>query len=228
MSNSVIDGIIPAAGLASRMRGIPKFLLPTGTENKTLIEFHVDELLKKCEIVWVPTRPENIMLFESLGVLSERVVLLPMKTESMTETLIRVSRISRADRFMMVMPDTYFAGEQPYEFLSKTEAEVQMACWPIRKSQIGKLGQVLLEKFPEGKVLESLDKDPNCSFLHSWGALAFDRSVLSFASEDMKTIGEIFPILIRNSHKVLGKVMNGKYFDCGTPEEFIEMLSISE
>ena len=27
-----MDGILPAAGIASRMRGIPKFLLPTDRE----------------------------------------------------------------------------------------------------------------------------------------------------------------------------------------------------
>jgi CTP:molybdopterin cytidylyltransferase MocA len=34
----MIDGILPAAGLATRMRGLPKFLLPSGLVIASLTE----------------------------------------------------------------------------------------------------------------------------------------------------------------------------------------------
>ena len=36
-----MDVILPAAGLAKRMKGIPKFLLPANDEYETLLEIHL-------------------------------------------------------------------------------------------------------------------------------------------------------------------------------------------
>jgi len=53
-----MDAILPAAGLATRMHGIPKFLLPSSEEYDSLIGLHIDNLIKHCERIWIPTRPE--------------------------------------------------------------------------------------------------------------------------------------------------------------------------
>ena len=94
------DAILPAAGSASRMRGLPKFLLPCDAEYTTLIERHISELLKVCETVWIPTRPEQTILLETLGLSSDRVVIVPMTTSSMTQTVLRLCAISGAARFV--------------------------------------------------------------------------------------------------------------------------------
>ena len=220
------DGIIPAAGLASRMRGLPKFLLPCDAEYKTLIERHINEMLKVCDTVWIPTRPEQTILLESLGLSSDRVVIVPMTTQTMTQTVLRLSAISGAKRFVMVMPDTYFFGEQPYKFLADSVSEMALACWAIRPEQAGKLGQVLISGTPEGLVLDSRDKDPDCLFEHSWGAMAFNRSALTHANPEMPHTGYIIPSLLSSEVEVSARVMEGSYFDCGTPREYLKMLDI--
>jgi hypothetical protein len=220
------DGILPAAGLASRMRGLPKFLLPCDENYTTLIERHIVEMLEVCEMVWIPTRPEQIILLESLGLSSDRVVIVPMTTQTMTQTVIRLCAISGAERFMMVMPDTYFLGEPPYEYLATSTSEMDLACWPIREEQIGKLGQVLIQGLPEGVVLESRDKDPNCKWPHSWGAMAFNRGALSSAMTEMPHTGYMIPKLLESGVEVRAKVLDGIYFDCGTPREYLHMLEL--
>ena len=220
------DGILPAAGLASRMRGLPKFLLPCDENYTTLIERHVAEMLRVCETVWIPTRPEQTILLESLGLSSDRVVIVPMTTLTMTHTILRLCAISGAERFMMVMPDTYFYGEQPYEYLSSSKAEMDLACWGIRQEQLGKLGQVLIKDLPEGEVLESRDKDPDCQWGHSWGAMAFNRGALSAAKPEMPHTGYMIPKLLQSGIRVKAKVLQGTYFDCGTPREYIQMLGL--
>jgi len=147
----MVDGILPAAGLATRMRGLPKFLLPCDDQYTTLIEKHVTKLLSTCETVWIPTRPEQTILLETLGLSSDRVVVVPMTTGTMTQTVLRLANISGAPRFVLVMPDTYFFGEQPYEYLATSKNELNLACWDIRPEQRGKLGQVLIEKGGETK-----------------------------------------------------------------------------
>jgi hypothetical protein len=192
----------------------------------TLIERHVIELLEFCETVWIPTRPEQTILLESLGLSSDRVVIVPMTTSTMTQTVLRLCAISGAERFIMVMPDTYFSGEQPYEYLATGDSELNLACWRIRHEQHGKLGQVLIQGSPEGEVHESRDKDPNCQWPHSWGAMAFNRGALSSATPDMPHTGYMIPELLGAGVKIRAKVMDGNYFDCGTPREYLNMLQL--
>ncbi len=220
----MIHGVLPAAGLASRMRGLPKFLLPASAEYETLIERHVRQMTEVCETVWIPTRPDLVPLMYSLGLSSERVVVLPMHSGTMTETIMKTSRIAGAEKFLLVMPDTYFSGEQPYEFLSKSSWPMSLALWRIRADQHGKLGQVSIAGKVEGMVLDSKDKDQSCDYPHAWGAMALEAKVLSVAAQKMPHTGYIIPELIRSNIPVWAREVKGSYFDCGTPVEYIRML----
>lgn len=223
----MVDGILPAAGLASRMRGLPKFLLPCDDEYTTLIEKHVSSMLDVCETVWIPTRPEQTILLETLGLSSDRVVVVPMTTKTMTQTVLRLTKISGASRFVMVMPDTFFFGEQPYGYLADGPSALNLACWEIRPEQRGKLGQVQIQGETEGPVLSSKDKDADCSFKHSWGAMAFDRSILALAEAEMPHTGFVIQPALEKRMSVEAKVMEGRYFDCGTPREYLQMLELT-
>ena len=41
-----MDAILPAAGFALRMKGIPKFLLPSSVDYESLLETHISNLKK--------------------------------------------------------------------------------------------------------------------------------------------------------------------------------------
>lgn len=41
--------LIPASGSAVRMRGLPKFLLPSGVEDLTLVELHIKGIVSHSE-----------------------------------------------------------------------------------------------------------------------------------------------------------------------------------
>ena len=49
-----MDVILPAAGLAKRMKGVPKFLLPANDQYETLLEIHLKNLEDKCENIYYP------------------------------------------------------------------------------------------------------------------------------------------------------------------------------
>ena len=216
-----MDAIVPAAGMATRMRGIPKFLLPCDATYNTLIEAHISALLENCETVWIPTRPELVLLLDSLGLAKDRVVILPMTTENMTQTVSKVLQIAKTENFQLVMPDTFFHGEKPYSTLSKNPALVDLACWEIREDQKGKLGQVLIE---DSRVIEMRDKDPNCNYEYSWGALTFNRELMNYASLEDPHIGyAVRNALVAGGH-ISAQIIDGKYFDCGTPREYLNML----
>lgn len=221
-----MDGILPAAGSALRMRGIPKFLLPCSAEYRTLLERHLDNLLEYCEIVWIPTRPDLVNLLQSLGLSSDRVVIVSLSTQTMTETVLKIASISSANNFMLCMPDTYFHGELPYEELAKLNSDLNLACWEIRKEQMGKLGQIEFtdSRIAKGKILHSRDKDPMCEFKHSWGALSFNREFIKLGKPEMPHVGYIIEPAIKAGLDVQGFTLNGDYFDCGTPLEYLKLI----
>ena len=185
-------------------------------------------MLSFCETVWIPTRPDLVLLVDSLKISSERVILIPLSTQSMTETILKTVNVAGADEYMMCMPDTYFLNEQPYEYLSTLgQADLKLATWQIRSDQQGKLGQVAFDSKEGHRVIDSKDKDPNCKYKHSWGAMSFSRNLLTLANPEMPHLGYLINPGIETGLSIEGKVMQGKYFDCGTPLEYLAMLKIA-
>lgn len=216
-----MDAIVPAAGMATRMRGIPKFLLPCDSEYTTLIEMHIAALLEVCNIIWIPTRPEMVLLLDSLSLAKDRVIILPMQTENMTQTVQKTVDISKADNFQLIMPDTFFSGQKPYRVLDSNPHLVDLALWAIRPEQKGKLGQV---DFEDGKALSIKDKEVDCDFDYAWGALTFHRDLMLYSNSSDPHIGYSVKTALKSGEGVGVKVIHGEYFDCGTPSEYLSML----
>jgi hypothetical protein len=219
----IIDAILPAAGEASRMRGFPKFLLPSDVQYRSLIEKHVHSLLEVSKVIWIPTRPDLVELLHTIEFPTSRVIILPLKTQSMMETVDAVASLSSADKFLIGMPDTYFYGTDPYSALASSSHMATLALWKIRESQIGKLGQVEVEP-KTGRVLDIQDKKLDCAHEFAWGAMALERECLDYVDTTMSSLGDLIPKLIEVGATVFSSTVDGDYFDCGTPEEYFEML----
>lgn len=223
-----MDAILPAAGLASRMRGIPKFLLPADVSYRTLIERHIEALIDLVDTIWVPTRPEQVLLLNSLGIAQEKVVVVPMVTTTMNHTIRRIMEISAASSFMLIMPDTRFIGEQPQRALH-TIPEGQLAHlagWAIRAEQRGQLGQI--RRTVAGEVSDVRDKDPHCTYPHVWGALAFHRELMRYIDPADPHVGYAIRAAVNDGQVIGATIMDGMYFDCGTPSEYLNMLRATQ
>ena len=219
----LMNGILPAAGQASRMRGIPKFLLPCDEKYTTLLEYHCEMMLQKCELVWIPTRSEFVHLIESLKLPPDRVVVIPMNTGSMTETVMRILGIAKANQFALTMPDTFFDEGQPLDYLdSKTEL-VELGLIKIRDQQRGKLGQCEFDE--KGRVTKIIDKDVKCEIPFAWGALTFSRNLEKFMSSEQPHIGYAVSRSIDAGCEVRSRIIPGNYYDCGTPSEYLSLLT---
>lgn len=214
--------ILPAAGQASRMRGMPKFLLPYDSSYETLIERHIRLSLDWAEIVVVPTRAEFAPMLVALGMPNDRVVISVIESETMSETVKSVASWFSFDRYVVVMPDTFFGGETPYQYLANSSAPLDLAAWKIRKNQAGKLGQVELDK--DGNVIAHQDKTEGCLFRHSWGAMSFDRKLKDLIQVNQPHVGYIIDPALDMGLTVRARVFRGEYFDCGTPKEYFEMI----
>lgn len=219
-----MDAILPAAGLAKRLKGIPKFLLPADRDYNTLLEIHLLNLSKICENIYVPTRPELVPIIESLDIDKKKLQILEMNTETMSETVNNTVSFSSAESYILIMPDTYFLGEQPYDLLNPDTRICNLACWEIRESQRGKLGEVKIDN--NNLVVDMIDKNINSSLKHSWGALTFNKNLIKYISNKDPHIGYAVKNALMDSEKIDATIINGKYYDCGTPEEYVDLLKI--
>ena len=218
-------GVIPAAGLATRMAGLPKFLLPILQGDQTLLDWHVERQSAVVDRIVVVTRPQNAHLLER-HTANSHVTVVAATTETMSETVLRVMAAFPAEQYMLGMPDTYFLDQDPYpELAVDDEASddiAKLALWRIRDEQKGKLGQVDVDH--SGMVTAMLDKDPNCHYPYSWGALSFRAELASYIRTDHPHVGYAVAEALSQGQRVEGVVMDGQYFDCGTPSEFRSLL----
>lgn len=216
--------IIPAAGSASRFRGLPKFLLPTQTNNVTLIERHLLYLRNYFDEVLIGINPDFSKNLNSILSEDEKIRIYQMSTKTMMETVIKLADESVNENFMLIMPDTFFSDYNEIEKYLKNEShnEPSLLCWDIKEFQIGKLGQVLINEL--NQIVEIQDKNPLCKFRLFWGIAIFAKHHLQEAFSSDPHIGFLFERLIKKNIAVKGYRIHGNYFDCGTQDEYIKML----
>jgi len=215
--------ILPAAGLAMRLRRLPKFLLPSDDAATTLIERHIDVLEGLCEIIWLPVRPDLIQLVHDLD-LGQRVIPVALSTKSMTETVLRISAISGADNFVLGMPDTAFVGESPYPYLidGLKKSSLSLALWKTSEYQRGKVGSI---DILDSKVIGSVDKDVHSQYPYHWGAMSFDRKFVELLKPEMPHTGYGIRESISQNLEISAFKIQGEYFDCGTFPEYKRFLN---
>lgn len=208
-------GVLPAAGLATRLGGLPKFLLPVGDPQDTLIRRHIEAMRPHVEQIVIATRPENA--FTLATYLDSKVTLLILETETMSETIQKAISWTQADAFLVGMPDTLFTSSDPYTALSENmsmDSDLVLALWEIEPDQRGQLGQI---KLGSGNiVLDSIDKDPECKYEHFWGAMGFNRQILDILDSTTPHLGYVIKPALEDGRTVLGIVQQGAYIDCGT------------
>ena len=126
------------------------------------------------------------------------------------------------ESFLLIMPDTFFVGQKPYNQLDSNTDFCNLACWEIRDSQRGKLGEVKINQ--ENSVVDMVDKKPDNGYKYSWGALTFNKKLVKYINADEPHIGYAVKNGIDAGEKVFASVVDGKYYDCGTPSEYVELL----
>ena len=223
--------IIPAAGSATRIGGLPKYLLPVGKLALPLLFFHIKMALNCNYPVRVAVHPSLTEYISELctnwGFIDVKVISIHSKT--MTETCLRMtSDLPESATVTISMPDTFFTQMSSIDTFAPL-AELQalapsLALWKIQTSQIGKLGQVEID-ISANKITRIVDKDLSCTFESSWGMIALPLSLL-------RTFSILDPHIAISLEKLLQAGLNyleipGKYFDCGTITEYQEALNLS-
>lgn len=218
-----VIGLLPAAGLASRMMGIPKFLLPLSETEGTLLSHHITLMERVVERILIPTRREWIGVLNNFG-LGEKVSIIEKNTETLTQSVLETLDSEVFDEVIIGLPDTYFSRGNPYASLSQVERERELllACFSTQSHQEGRLGSVKLEA--SGLVTQHVDKPTDSEFGTHWGAMRLPKGLLGLLPADSATVGALIDECLSSQIPVLGVMETSEFFDCGTVDEYTKCL----
>ena len=224
-----VSHIIPASGKATRLSGIPKFLLPIPNMNN-LISFHLSlsESSKNFKNINIATNSsfyEIINNLEDLNSIKKLQAIEILNTKTMNETINHFKYID-SEYFLLTMPDTFFTDKEIIKkMIHEIEADQSLDCvlglWNIKESQRIKVGQCKIE---DNRVVEVIDKNPKYRFNHLWGSVLFKKSFWEFIDSNDPHIGYSFNPAIQSGLKIGYAIASGSYYDCGTIEEYWDMV----
>ena len=224
--------VLPVGGSATRMLGLPKFMLPV-SEAETLIERHCRGAMSAgYDEVHIITRQRYFNLIESYLLereITAKIDVLPHETKTMSETLRIGSEFIEDVRTASVtigLADTAFHGasyEHIYRNLIDDPADYTLGLFSIREDQFGKLGQVDIDS--TGKVISMKDKTLNCTFPAIWGLAKVPGAMLTDLDISDAHIGIGLEKRVTEGEYVSGVMNSAEYYDCGTFTEYRLFLS---
>lgn len=214
-------GILPASGSASRLNGIPKFILPV-SEGKSLLQWHVDLMSRACSSVFIPTRQRWKVLVDDL-MLNANII--EKEPSTMADAVLEITK-EVTDTVIIGMPDTYIHGVKSnfYSDLLTSDGDIVLATWDYAPQKMrGKIGQVLADD--KGNVLSVVDKDPDCDYPEMWGALLFRNGSINKIDPKGGSVLNKVNDWIAEGVSVKRVKMSGEYIDAGTVEGLVNLYT---
>lgn len=216
----MIIGLLPAAGSASRMAGLPKFLLPI--PEGTLFDWHTERMQAAGVSGLVLGYSDS-----TLRLLSKHLppyALLYLGGHTLAHTVANAHDVTGDHRIVFGMPDTYFTDADAYRRVIdclERGADVAVGVFMTRPDQRSKLGMCQLEW---DRLVDVIDKPSETTLTYAWGILAWRPVFWQHIHAADATVGDALPRAIRAGLDVRAVRMDGAYYDCGTPEEYFKLI----
>jgi hypothetical protein len=217
-NNNNIMGIIPLGGNATRMKHIPKFLLPCKI-NYTLLENTIDIFYNNNIVnITAGSSELNYTLLNNYTNINKIIV----KTDTMAETVTKIIN-NKYYKNILIMPDTYITiNNELIQLIKMLDIyDISVLVWKIKDYQIGNVGQC---KIINNEVVDIIDKDKNCNYEYFWGVIGWSSKLNSIIDPKWNTIGDLIKTAIKLDIKVGAIIMNTNYYDCGTFDEYFKMI----
>lgn len=215
-------GLIPAAGTATRLDGLPKFLLPIA-EGHLLSRLVEQMRTAGAESIWIGANKHNAAFIKPYAP-DGCTISGKLETATMCETVLAARAFCGDEIVLCGMPDTYWTERYVYERLvnrlDEFGADVAVACWFMRDDQRGKLGSV---SWRNDRITDVIDKDPASPYEFAWGALAWKSVFWEHIQPEQNNIGLSLRSAVDAGLKVWAVPIQGDYYDCGTREEYFRL-----
>lgn len=206
-----IIGVLPASGKSSRIGGIPKFCLPISDE-RSLLQWHVEQMLEVCDEVRVSTRAEWVPIIQNMDMNIKLIVREPSTMSDAVKFMVGEYN----DTVLIGMPDTYIlnAPGNIYKPLFKDNtADLVLGIWECGENLKGRVGQVLVS---HDKVIDSEDKVDDCSYPDMWGTMLFRKNMIRYIDTTLDHPGKQLKEWISKGANIKAVRPGGQYMDIGT------------
>jgi len=203
-------GILPASGRASRIGGIPKFCLPISDE-RSLLQWHVEQMLEVCDEVRVSTRSEWVPIIQNMDMNIKLIVREPSTMSDAVKFMVG----DYNDTALIGMPDTYILGCKTniYKEMINTPGDLVLGTWSCDPELKGRVGQVSIS---DGKVIASRDKVSDCNYPDMWGTMLFRKNLVRYVNPELEHPGKQIQDWIDINLNIRSVSPGGKYMDIGT------------
>jgi hypothetical protein len=215
-----VNGIIPLGGTASRMKNIPKFLLPCKL-NYSLLD-NVIEIFNNNDINNIITgvsQLNNLFIYKYTG-----LSIIEVNTKTMAETVYKmIENQTKQCKNILIMPDTYFTiNNEIKDMIQMLDTyDVVVILWKIKEYQIGKVGQC---NITNSCLSDIKDKIPECKYPYFWGILGWNSNMNKYIDPTWETIGNLITKCLESNIKIGYIISDGEYYDCGTYNEYFKMI----
>ena len=205
-------GILPASGKASRIGGIPKFCLPV-SEEESILQWHVNQMLEVCDEVRVSTRAEWVPIIQNMNMNIKLVVREPSTMSDAVKFMVG----DYNDTVLVGMPDTYILGckNNIYKEMMDSTGDLVLGTWSCDPDIKGRVGQVLIS---DGRVILSRDKVSDCDYPDMWGTMLFRKNLIRYIDPSLEHPGKQIQDWIDMSLNIRSVSPGGRYMDIGTLE----------
>lgn len=205
-------GVLPASGKSSRVGGIPKFCLPISDE-RSLLQWHVEQMLEVCDEVRISTRSEWAPIIENMDMNVKIIIKDPSTMSDAVKFLVG----DYNDTVLIGMPDTFVLNTQKNiykEILKEDKSDVTLGIFNCSEELKGRVGQVLVST--NSKVLESKDKVFGCDYEDLWGIMVLRKNMIRYLDPTKDHPGKQIQDWIDDGFSIKSVRIEGKYMDVGT------------
>ncbi len=217
-------GLIPAAGHATRIHGLPKFLLPVPGG------YLLDVLVWRMRAVgvsriYIGTNSENWDLVSRYKPDGARIYC--VESATMSETVLAACMYINLDEDVLFgMPDAHWTDETVYQRLAATlrhaaSAPVTAAVWALRPAQEQTIGVCkVIGANGDYQIEKVIDKPKFTHWRYGWGALAWRKAFWRYIEPDDPHVGYALQRAVVMGEHVPAQIIPGNYYDCGTPDAY--------
>lgn len=232
MPDLEITGLLPCAGTATRLKNLPKFMLPLKSSGTCLLTRWVEELISMgCSKIIIPCSPTTIVFVNSIvmPIADTKIIIKDVGvTNTMNDTIRKGLDNEVYDLVIMAMPDTFvdkINASFIQRFIGDNNYTIGTYLWSIRYDQLGKIGQCKLEN---DLVTDIIDKDEHCDYTFGWGAIAFKKGFEMYLKPEHLHPGYSMKEALDNNLRIPYEISNGQYFDCGTVDGYKTYLNFGD
>jgi len=220
-------GILPAAGEAKRMHGIPKYLLPV--EGGYLIDIHIRNLTEAgfCNGIYVGARAEDLPVMKPF--ISSIATITPVKEHwNMSRTVLSLLDQNydalHNETIVFGMPDTYIEDEYAYHSLrcAVDDWNYDIAVGLFQHQPGQKYGGMC--RVENETLVEVVDKPTTTDLTLIWGAIAWRPMFWKYIEWDDPHVGYALARALADGIHIHAEIFNGHYWDCGTPDEYFALI----